>query len=133
MKTIRFFRTLIAVVIVAMTTACGATDKVLDATIDEINKQLEGQKIPGIEKMYMSADDNYVIYNYIVDEDAVDFDAMKQTADQQKEQCLNQIIRNPEQEKFLKVVKLADRGIKFLYKGNKTDTYYDFVFEKDEL
>ncbi|MDE7396746.1 MAG: hypothetical protein K2M98_03355, partial [Muribaculum sp.] len=78
MKTIRFFQTLIVAAIVAMTTSCGASDKALNVMIDEINSQLETQSIPGIEKMYMSADDNYVIYNYVVDENAVDFDAMKQ-------------------------------------------------------
>ena len=133
MKTIRFFQTLIVAAIVAMTTSCGASDKALNVMIDEINSQLETQSIPGIEKMYMSADDNYVIYNYVVDENAVDFDAMKQGLDQQKEQCLNQIIRNPEQEKFIKIVKFADRGIKFHYKGNQTDNSYEIVFEKDEL
>lgn len=117
----------------AMTTACGSSDKALDLAVEEINKQLEGQKMPGIEKMSLSADEGYIVYNYVVDEDQADLSVMKESAAEQKAQVKAQVISAPAQQKFVQLVKLSDRGIKFSYKGNKSGDSYEIVFENDEL
>lgn len=133
MKFIRFVAFMAVAAVMAMTTACGSSDKAMDMAIEEINKQLEGQKMPGIEKMSLSADDSYVIYNYVVDEEVADINMMKESADEQKAQVKAQVISNPAQQKFVQMVKLTDRGIKFSYKGNKSGDGYEVVFENDEL
>lgn len=133
MKLIRFVAFMAIGVMMAMTTACGSSDKALNMAVEEINKQLEGQKMPGIEKMSLSTEDGYIVYNYIVDEDQADINVMKESADQQKAQVKSQVISNPAQQKFIQLVKLADRGLKFSYKGNKSGDGYELVFENDEL
>lgn len=117
----------------AMTTACGSTDKALDKALEEINKELEGQKMPGIEKMDITDVDGYIVYNYVVDEDQADINAMKESAAEQKEMVKNQVVKAPAQQAFMKLVKLTDRGLKFSYKGNKSGEGYEIVFENDEL
>ena len=68
MRIIRYAACVAVAVMMAMLTSCGnVKDKAMDMAIEEINKQLEGQTMPGIEKMSLSADENYVIYNYVVD------------------------------------------------------------------
>lgn len=133
MKIIRYVAFMAIAVIMAMTTSCGGSDKVINATIEEINKQLEGQKMPGIEKMSLSADEDYIIYNYLVDEDQVDINEMGKAVEEQKKQLKKDIINNPDQQKFIQLVKFADRGMKFSYKGNKSGETYEVVFENDEL
>lgn len=133
MKIIRYVAFMAIAVIMAMTTSCGGSDKVINATIEEINKQLEGQKMPGIEKMSLSADEDYIIYNYLVDEDQVNINEMGKAVEEQKEQLKKDIINNPDQQKFIQLVKFADRGMKFSYKGNKSGETYEVVFENDEL
>ncbi|MDE5989111.1 MAG: hypothetical protein K2F88_00050 [Duncaniella sp.] len=133
MKLIRYVAFMAVAVVMAMTTACGSSDKALNMAVEEINKQLEGQKMPGIEKMSLSTEDGYIVYNYLVDEDQADINLMKESADQQKAQVKSQVIGNPAQEKFIQLVKLADRGLKFSYKGNKSGDGYEIVFENDEL
>lgn len=133
MKLIRYVAFMALTVMVAMTTACGSSDKALDMAVEEINKQLEGQKMPGIEKMSLSTEDGFIVYNYIVDESQADINQMKETADQQKTQIKSQVINGAAQQKFIQLVKLADRGIKFSYKGNKSGDGYEIVFENDEL
>ena len=133
MKLIRYVAFMALTVLVAMTAACGSSDKALDMAVEEINKQLEGQKMPGIEKMSLSTEDGFIVYNYIVDESQADINQMKETADQQKTQIKSQVINGAAQQKFIQLVKLADRGIKFSYKGNKSGDGYEIVFENDEL
>lgn len=133
MKLIRYVAFMALTVMMAMTTACGSSDKALDMAVEEINKQLEGQKMPGIEKMSLSTEDGFIVYNYIVDESQADINQMKETADQQKTQIKSQVINGEAQQKFIQLVKLADRGIKFSYKGNKSGDGYEIVFENDEL
>lgn len=133
MKLIRYVAFMALTVMVAMATACGSSDKALDMAVEEINKQLEGQKMPGIEKMSLSTEDGFIVYNYIVDESQADINQMKETADQQKTQIKSQVINGAAQQKFIQLVKLADRGIKFSYKGNKSGDGYEIVFENDEL
>lgn len=133
MKLIRYVAFMALTVMVAMTAACGSSDKALDMAVEEINKQLEGQKMPGIEKMSLSTEDGFIVYNYIVDESQADINQMKETADQQKTQIKSQVINGAAQQKFIQLVKLADRGIKFSYKGNKSGDGYEIVFENDEL
>jgi len=133
MKLIRYVAFVAVAVMMAMTTACGSSDKALDLAVEEINKQLEGQKMPGIEKMSLSADEGYIVYNYVVDEDQADLSVMKESAAEQKAQVKAQVISAPAQQKFVQLVKLSDRGIKFSYKGNKSGDSYEIVFENDEL
>lgn len=133
MKLIRYVAFMALTVMMAMTTACGSSDKALDMAVEEINKQLEGQKMPGIEKMSLSTEDGFIVYNYIVDESQADINQMKETADQQKTQIKSQVINGAAQQKFIQLVKLADRGIKFSYKGNQSGEGYEIVFENDEL
>lgn len=133
MKLIRYVAFMALTVMMAMTTACGSSDKALDMAVEEINKQLEGQKMPGIEKMSLSTEEGFIVYNYIVDESQADINQMKETADQQKTQIKSQVINGAAQQKFIQLVKLADRGIKFSYKGNKSGDGYEIVFENDEL
>lgn len=133
MKLIRYVAFMALTVMMAMATACGSSDKALDMAVEEINKQLEGQKMPGIEKMSLSTEDGFIVYNYIVDESQADINQMKETADQQKTQIKSQVINGAAQQKFIQLVKLADRGIKFSYKGNKSGDGYEIVFENDEL
>lgn len=133
MKLIRYVAFVAVAVMMAMTTACGSSDKALDLAVEEINKQLEGQKMPGIEKMSLSADEGYIVYNYVVDEDQADLSVMKESAAEQKVQVKAQVISAPAQQKFVQLVKLSDRGIKFSYKGNKSGDSYEIVFENDEL
>ncbi|MCM1050832.1 MAG: hypothetical protein NC349_02630 [Paenibacillus sp.] len=135
MRIIRYVACMAVAVMMAMAaTSCGnVKDKAMDMAIEEINKQLEGQTMPGIEKMSLSADDNYVIYNYVVDEEQVDINEMKSTADQQKAEVMKSVVRDPNQKKFVEMVKLADRGMKFSYKGNKSGEGYEIVIEQDEL
>ena len=133
MKLIRYVAFVAVAVMMAMTTACGSSDKALDLAVEEINKQLEGQKMPGIEKMSLSADEGYIVYNYVVDEDQADLSVMKESAAEQKAQVKAKVISAPAQKKFVQLVKLSDRGIKFSYKGNKSGDSYEIVFENDEL
>ena len=133
MKLIRYVAFVAVAVMMAMTTACGSSDKARDLAVEEINKQLEGQKMPGIEKMSLSADEGYIVYNYVVDEDQADLSVMKESAAEQKAQVKAQVISAPAQQKFVQLVKLSDRGIKFSYKGNKSGDSYEIVFENDEL
>ncbi len=133
MKLIRYVAFMALTVMMALTTACGSSDKALDMAVEEINKQLEGQKMPGIEKMSLSTEEGFIVYNYIVDESQADINQMKETADQQKTQIKSQVINGAAQQKFIQLVKLADRGIKFSYKGNKSGEGYEIVFENDEL
>ena len=133
MKLIRYVAFVAVAVMMAMTTACGSSDKALDLAVEEINKQLEGQKMPGIEKMSLSADEGYIVYNYVVDEDQADLSVMKESAAEQKAQVKAQVISAPAQQKFVQLVKLSARGIKFSYKGNKSGDSYEIVFENDEL
>lgn len=133
MKLIRYVAFMALTVMMALTTACGSSDKALDMAVEEINKQLEGQKMPGIEKMSLSTEEGFIVYNYIVDESQADINQMKETADQQKTQIKSQVINGAAQQKFIQLVKLADRGIKFSYKGNKSGDGYEIVFENDEL
>lgn len=133
MKLIRYVAFVAVAVMMAMTTACGSSDKALDLAVEEINKQLEGQKMPGIEKMSLSADEGYIVYNYVVDEDQADLSVMKESAAEQKAQVKAQVISAPAQQKFVQLVKLSDRGIKFSYKGNKSGDNYEIVFENNEL
>ncbi len=133
MKLIRYVAFMALTVMMAMTTACGSSDKALDMAVEEINKQLEGQKMPGIEKMSLSTEEGFIVYNYIVDESQADINQMKETADQQKTQIKSQVINGAAQQKFIQLVKLADRGIKFSYKGNQSGEGYEIVFENDEL
>lgn len=133
MKLIRYVAFMALTVMMAMTTACGSSDKALDIAVEEINKQLEGQKMPGIEKMSLSTEEGFIVYNYIVDESQADINQMKETADQQKTQIKSQVINGAAQQKFIQLVKLADRGIKFSYKGNQSGEGYEIVFENDEL
>lgn len=133
MKFIRYVALTAIAAVMLMATGCGASDKALNLAVEEINKQIEGQTLPGIEKMNLSTDDDYVIYNYVVDEDQADLNAMKATAAEQKEQVKSQVINNSAQQEFIKLVKLTDRGIKFSYKGNKSNDGYEIVFEKEEL
>lgn len=133
MKLIRYVAFMALTVMMAMATACGSSDKALDMAVEEINKQLEGQKMPGIEKMSLSTEDGFIVYNYIVDESQADINQMKETADQQKTQIKSQVINGEAQQKFIQLVKLADRGIKFSYKGNKSGDGYEIVFENNEL
>lgn len=133
MKLIRYVAFMALTVMMAMTTACGSSDKALDMAVEEINKQFEGQKMPGIEKMSLSTEEGFIVYNYIVDESQADINQMKETADQQKTQIKSQVINGAAQQKFIQLVKLADRGIKFSYKGNQSGEGYEIVFENDEL
>lgn len=133
MKLIRYVAFMALTVMMALTTACGSSDKALDMAVEEINKQLEGQKMPGIEKMSLSTEEGFIVYNYIVDESQADINQMKETADQQKTQIKSQVINGAAQQKFIQLVKLADRGIKFSYKGNQSGEGYEIVFENDEL
>lgn len=133
MKLIRYVAFMALTVMMAMTTACGSSDKALDMAVEEINKQLEGQKMPGIEKMSLSTEEGFIVYNYIVDESQADINQMKETADQQKTQIKSQVINGAAQQKFIQLVKLADRGIKFSYKGNQSGEGYEIVFENNEL
>ena len=134
MRIIRYAACVAVAVMMAMLTSCGnVKDKAMDMAIEEINKQLEGQTMPGIEKMSLSADETYVIYNYVVDEDQVDINQMKSSADQQKAEVMKSVVRDPNQKKFVEMVKLADRGMKFSYKGNKSGDGYEIVIEQDEL
>lgn len=133
MKLIRYVAFVAVAVMMAMTTACGSSDKALDLAVEEINKQFEGQKMPGIEKMSLSADEGYIVYNYVVDEDQADLSVMKESAAEQKAQVKAQVISAPAQQEFVQFVKLSDRGIKFSYKGNKSGDSYEIVFENDEL
>lgn len=120
MKIIRYVSYVAIALMMAMTTACGSTDKALDKALEEINKELEGQKMPGIEKMDITDVDGYIVYNYVVDEDQADINAMKESAAEQKEMVKNQVVKAPAQQAFMKLVKLTDRGLKFSYKGNKS-------------
>ncbi len=133
MKIIRYVSYVAIALMMAMTTACGSTDKALDKALEEINKELEGQKMPGIEKMDITDVDGYIVYNYVVDEDQADINAMKESAAEQKEMVKNQVVKAPAQQAFMKLVKLTDRGLKFSYKGNKSGEGYEIVFENDEL
>lgn len=133
MKLIRYVAFMALTVMMALTTACGSSDKALDMAVEEINKQLEGQKMPGIEKMSLSTEEGFIVYNYIVDESQADINQMKETTDQQKTQIKSQVINGAAQQKFIQLVKLADRGIKFSYKGNQSGEGYEIVFENDEL
>ena len=57
MRIIRYVACVAVAVMMAMLTSCGnVKDKAMDMAIEEINKQLEGQTMPGIEKMSLSAD-----------------------------------------------------------------------------
>lgn len=133
MKFIRYVAFMAVAVVMAMTTACGSSDKALNMAVEEINKQLEGQTMPGIEKMSLSTEDGYIVYNYVIDEEQADINMMKESAEQQKAQVKAQVINNAAQQKFVQLVKMADRGIKFSYKGNKSGDGYEIVFENDEL
>lgn len=135
MRIIRYVACMAAAVMMAMSvTSCGnVKDKAMEMAIEEINKQLEGQSMPGIKKMNLSADDNYVIYNYVVDEEQADINQMKSSADQQKAEIMKSVIRDPNQKKFIDMVKLTDRGMKFSYKGNKSGEGYEIVVEQNEL
>lgn len=133
MKFFRYVAFMAVAAVMLMTTGCGASDKALDLAVEEINKQIEGQTMPGIEKMSLSTDEGYVIYNYVIDEDQADLNTMKSTAGEQKAQVKSQVIDNSAQQEFIKLVKLTDRGIKFSYKGNKSGDGYEIVFEKEEL
>ena len=83
--------------------------------------------------MSLSTEEGFIVYNYIVDESQADINQMKETADQQKTQIKSQVINGAAQQKFIQLVKLADRGIKFSYKGNQSGEGYEIVFENDEL
>ncbi len=133
MKIIRYVSYVAIALMMAMTTACGSTDKALDKALEEINKELEGQKMPGIEKMDITDVDGYIVYNYVVDEDQADINAMKESAAEQKEMVKNQVVKAPAQQAFMKLVKLTDRGLKFSYKGNKSGEGYEIIFENEEL
>ena len=123
MRIIRYAACVAVAVMMAMLTSCGnVKDKAMDMAIEEINKQLEGQTMPGIEKMSLSADENYVIYNYVVDEDQVDINQMKSSADQQKAEVMKSVVRDPNQKKFVEMVKLADRGMKFSTRATRAVT-----------
>lgn len=132
MKAIRFFAIFAVAAIMALVTSCGAVDKGLQTAVEEINKQLESQPKPeGIEKMYMSLDDNYASYNYVVNEDVIDMSLL--TPEALKENLAADIFSDGAQERFIKLVKAADRGIKFVYEGNKSGTKVEAVFENSEL
>ncbi len=133
MKIIRYVSYVAIALMMAMTTACGSTDKALDKALEEINKELAGQKMPGIEKMDITDVDGYIVYNYVVDEDQADINAMKESAAEQKEMVKNQVVKAPAQQAFMKLVKLTDRGLKFSYKGNKSGEGYEIIFENEEL
>ena len=133
MKFLRFFAMMAVMAVMAVTSSCGSSDKALDMAVTEINKQLEGQKMSGIEKMNLSAEDGYVVYNYVVDENQADINVMKESAADQKAEIKAQVLQNPDQQKFIQLVKLTDRGLKFAYKGNKSGDGYGIVFEKEEL
>lgn len=133
MKYIRIIAMMAVCALMAINTSCGVKDKALDAAVEEINKQLAEQKVPGIDSMALTVDDNYVIYNYVVDENVADISLMKAGSDVLKSELLSGIIRDPQQQTFVKLVKLSDRGMKFVYKGNKSDEEFVLVYENDEL
>ncbi|MDE7026158.1 MAG: hypothetical protein K2O88_09820 [Paramuribaculum sp.] len=134
MKLFRFVAFMAVAAVMAVATSCsGVKDKGLNAAVEEINKQLANETMPGIEKMSLSVDDNYVIYHYIVDEDYADIKQMESVADQQKQTIMQSVIAEPSNQSFVKLVKLTDRGMKFEYKGNKTNEGYEIVVENNEL
>lgn len=128
---------LLIVAVIAMmtlTTACsGAKDKALSVAVEQINEQLKGQKMPGIEEMSLSFDDGYVIYNYVVDEELSDMATIKAGAEESKKNLKATVINQASNKAFIDLVKSVDRGLKFDYKGNKSGKVVEIVFEKDEL
>ena len=117
-----------------LTTACsGAKDKALSVAVEQINEQLKGQKMPGIEEMSLSFDDGYVIYNYVVDEELCDMATIKAGAEESKKNLKATVINQASNKAFIDLVKSVDRGLKFDYKGNKSGEVVEIVFEKDEL
>lgn len=136
MRIFKFLGFVAVAVMMVLGSACSSKsikDKAMNVAIEEINKQLEGQKIPGIEKMSISVDDNYVFYNYVVDEEMVEMDDLKASAAEQKEEARKNVLRDPSNSKFVTMVKDSGRGMKFKYEGNKSGKGYDIVFENAEL
>lgn len=124
-----------AFIAVAVSSCQAGADKALETSMDEINKELAAKNLPGFEKVYMTTEPGYVVYNYIVDESLIDIDAMKGSAAEQEQVMKDEITNTTDgdMKAFITLVKTADRGIKFLYKGNKSGDSFEYVIENDEF
>lgn len=133
MKLIRLMTIMAAAVVMMVSAAsCGSSDKALEKTIDEINKELATQSMPGIEKMFMTMDDSNVIYNYIVDENDCSLEDMKANLSEQRDEIKTSVI-NDSSNPFIKLVKVSGRGMVFHYEGSASGESYDIEFTNDEI
>ncbi|MDE6126725.1 MAG: hypothetical protein K2G30_07205 [Muribaculaceae bacterium] len=133
MKAMRYVACLAIAAMVALMSSCGGKDAGLSKAVEEINKQVENQKMPGIEKMSLDFDDDYVIYNYVIDEEAVDMADLKENLDATKEQLSSSVINNPGNHKFTELVKKTGRGYKIVYKGNNSGEEAVITYSNEEL
>ena len=133
MKAMRYVMCLAIAAMVAIMTSCGSKDAGLAKAVEEINKQVENQKMPGIDKMSLDFDDEYVIYNYLIDEEAIDMADLQGALDETKAQLSQTVVHNPANRKFTELVKKTGRGYKIVYKGNDIGEEAIILYSNDEL
>lgn len=133
MKAMRYVACLAIAAMLAVMTSCGGKDAGLAKAVEEINKQVENQKMPGIEKMSLDFDDEYVIYNYVIDEDAVEMTDLQAAVDETKKELSRTVVHNPANRRFTELVKKTGRGYKIVYKGNDSGEEAVIIYTNEEL
>lgn len=135
MKLFRVFASMAIVAVLAMASACGNVKEAgLNKAVEEINNQLSQQKIPGIDKVVVSVEDKYVVYNYIIDEESSNISDIRDNIESTKDNILQTVLnQGDDTNAFVEFIKSTDRGLKMVYKGNKSGEEAVVVFENSEL
>ncbi len=119
---------------VAIMTSCGSKDAGLAKAVEEIKQAgREPEDARESTRCRSTSTTKYVIYNYLIDEEAIDMADLQGALDETKAQLSQTVVHNPANRKFTELVKKTGRGYKIVYKGNDSGEEAIILYSNDEL
>ena len=86
------------------------------------------------EKNKLTIESDKVLYHYTIDESVVQMSALKENAEQMKANVKNSLnSSDPALRMFLEVCVKCDKGVGYLYKGNKSGETFEISFGVSEI
>lgn len=107
-------------------------EKILDQTVAEEAAKLPIQISNGltIDRMYLS--DNNLVCICAVDEDLYNISDLENNKDALR-QSLEQMVQRPESKLLMCCLMATDKGLRFIYRGNKSKTDVNIEFSVKDL
>ena len=82
----------------------------------------------------LTIESDKVLYHYTIDESVVQMSALKENAEQMKANVKNSLnSSDPALHMFLEVCVKCDKGVGYLYKGNKSGETFEISFGVSEI